>query len=138
VNLVLIFRQLVNSEQFSTVIILLAADLVFGVLAAFKTRTFDLAKIANLLRDDGVKTLVWAATFFFALASAGGQIVGLNFTSMADVVFVGLSASIVGSLLNSFQDLGLPIPPAAAKIGIGRGAQTPGAYPPDRGDQPPS
>jgi hypothetical protein len=137
-SIVQIFHQLTDSKQFSTVIILLAADLVFGVLAAFKTRTFDLARIADLLRDDGVKAVVWAAAFFFAAASAGGEIVGLNLTTIADGAFVGLSASIVGSLLNSFEDLGLPLPPALAKVGIGRGAQAPAAYPADHGDQPPA
>lgn len=137
-NIVQIYHQFVGSQQFSTVVILLTADFVFGVLAAFKTRTFDLSRIADLLRNDGVKTLVWAAVWFFAAVSAGGEIVGLNFSTIADGVFVGLSAALVGSLLNSFQDLGLPIPAPLAKVGIGRAAQAPVAYPPDQGDRPPS
>lgn len=137
-NIVQIFRQFADSQQFSTVIILLAADLVFGVLAAYKTHTFDLSKIANLLKDDGVKTLVWAAVWFFAAVSAGGEIGGINFTTISDGVFAGLSVAIAASVLNSFQDLGLPLPAALAKVGIGRGAQQPTVYPPDQGDQPPA
>lgn len=134
------FRALLDSfltnDQFRTVFILLAADFVFGVGAAVKTRSFVVKRLADIGTDEGGKVLSWAALWTFGALTSGTAIAGVGFATIATGYFALVTASEVGSLFDSFQDLGLPIPPALAKVGIGRDFS--GTPTNDLGDQPPA
>jgi hypothetical protein len=137
-SVIQILREFLHDKQVATVGALLVADRVFGVLAAFKTRTFDITKIGNLLRDDVLaKVLPWLAVFAFAKVQPGDFVAGVNLSTISDTVFVGICAQMGGSLLNSFQDLGFPIPPQLARFGVGRHAQWNTAVIVDQGDRDP-
>lgn len=122
-SLLQVLREFADDKQLSAVALLVAADVVFGVLAALKTRTFDFKRLADFARDDLLgKVVPWLAVFGFGKVTHGDAILGVNFSTISDAVFGLVAASLVASLLTSFQDLGLPLPAAAAKVGIGRGA----------------
>lgn len=135
-----ILSEFAHDKQVATVAVLLAADIVFGILAAFKTRTFDVTRLADFSFDDVVKkVLPWLAVFALAKLAPGNFVAGVNLSSISDGYFAVIVAQMSGSLLNSFQDLGFPIPTALAKIGIGRAAQWSSVLTPvdDQGDQKP-
>lgn len=135
------FRALLDSfltnDQFRTVFILLAADFVFGVAAAVKTRSFVVKRLADIGKDEFLgKVAPWAALWTFGVITQGTSIAGVGFATIATGYFALVTASEVGSLFDSFQDLGLPIPPVLSKVGIGRDFS--GTPTNDLGDQPPA
>jgi len=96
--------------ELQTALILIALDFLLGVGAAFKLGTFRLTYIANFVRNDLLKVLVWAALHVAALFPQNISIVGLDLDQVADVVWIGVLAALVGSLLSSLRDLGLTLP----------------------------
>jgi hypothetical protein len=117
-------HQFLTDKQIATVALLFAADFVFGVGAAIATRTFDITRLGAIGFDDGVKkVLPWLGLYVFSKAAPGDFVGGINFSTIAQAYFGVICAQLAGSLLNSFQDLGFPIPAQLARFGIGRQAQ---------------
>lgn len=115
------FSQILNSfvhdTQVHAVAVLIAADIVFGVVAALKLGTFRWKLIADYLMEDVVgKVVPWLALFAFGKVSTS-SVAGIDFGTIADAAFVTATLALVGSLTQSLQDLGVNVP---AKSGLGR------------------
>jgi len=117
-----ILHSFATDKQLTAVAILIAGDLVFGVLAAIKLKQFQFSYISDFLRADVLgKVLPWLAVFAFSKVTSGDAIAGVNFSTISDGAFLMVTAALAGSVLTSLQDLGLPLPQFAAKVGVGRG-----------------
>jgi hypothetical protein len=112
----------VHDSKFAAVAVLIALDIILGVGAAFYTRTFALQFLANFMRNDVLgKVFPWFVLYSAALASHGATVVvGIDMGNIADGVWVGVVAALVGSLLSSLGDFGVNLPAA-----LGRGSVTP-------------
>ena len=113
-----ILNSFASNEQVKAVAVLIAADLVLGVLAAVKMGQFRLTYISNFLRNDVVgKVVPWFALFALGKTS-GASVVGVDFGTISDAAFVVATAALVGSLATSLKDLGLALPtPIGGRIG---------------------
>src|SRR4249920_623707 len=111
-NITEILHSFAGDEQVKAVIILIVADIILGIIAAVvdSGQHFSLTYIANFLRNDVLgKVVPWFALYALGKTS-GSTILGVDFSTIADGAFVLVSAALVGSLLSSLGDLGLPIP----------------------------
>ncbi len=107
-----ILHSFAGDKQVKAVVILIAADLILGVLAAAKLGTFRLTYISNFLRNDVVgKVLPWFALYAFGQTS-GASVLGVDFGTIADAAFIGVTAALAGSLASSLKDLGIGLPDA--------------------------
>lgn len=119
-SLVHIFQEFVRDKQVDAVGLLVLADVIFGVLAAVKDKTFQLARIVDTLHDDVLaKVVPWLALFVLGKVTTNAGIgigsVDVDFGSIADGFFVGISAAMAASILKSLADLGVSgIPPVLA------------------------
>lgn len=119
-NLVQILQSFAHDKQVDAIGLLVLADVIFGVLAAVKNKTFQLARIVDTLHDDVLaKVVPWLALFTLGKVTAGAGIgvgsVNVDFGSIADGFFVGISAAMAASILKSLADLGVKgIPPVLA------------------------
>jgi hypothetical protein len=96
-----------HNDQLKLVVFLIFADIVLGVIAAFLNHQFVLKHLSAFLRDDVLEKVVpWFALFCLGKANSGFDIVGgLDFGTLADAAFVGVSAALLGSLLKSLSDM---------------------------------
>lgn len=110
-----ILHSFVTDKQVTLVAVLIAADLIFGVAAALKTSTFSLSYLANFAKDDILgKVLPWFALFAFSKVNPGDLVAGIDFGQLATATFAIVTAALVGSLVSSLADLGIPVPQAVA------------------------
>jgi len=100
-------NSFLHNDQLKLVVFLIVADLVLGVIAAVINHTFVLKHITAFLRDDVLEKVVpWFALFCLGKANSGFDIVGsVDFGTLADAAFVGVSAALLGSLLKSLNDM---------------------------------
>jgi energy-converting hydrogenase Eha subunit A len=90
---------------------LIIVDLVLGIAASFYTRTFSLTYIANFTRNDVLgKVFPWFVLSIGAKAHVVNVVGGIDLSTLADGVFVGVVAALVGSLITSLSDFGIPVP----------------------------
>lgn len=107
-----ILAAFARDTQVHAVGILIAADVVFGILAALKTKTFQLQRLVDTLHDDVLaKVLPWLALFAFGKVSSA-SVVGIDFGSVADVFFGGIVVAIGASIVKSLAELGAQPAPA--------------------------
>lgn len=107
-----ILHTFANDKQLKAVAVLIVADLLFGVLASViaKDQHFSLAYIANFMRNDVLSKVVpWFALFALGKTSSA-TVLGIDFGTLADGAWVGVSAALLGSLATSLGDLGVPLP----------------------------
>lgn len=116
-----LLHQIAGDSQLQTILALIVADFVFGILAAWKLGTFQLSYVSNFLRNDIIpKALGWAALDAFAIVAGNQHLLldQLNLTNLAHAAFGVVFLALAGSLLGSLTELGVPgIPPA---LGTGR------------------
>lgn len=120
-TIVAILRQFAHDNQVLLVAFMVAADLIFGVLAAFKTNTFSLKYLAALGKTDILEKVVpWFTLYAFGVV--GGNLVGpLGFSGIATGFFVLITGSIAHSIIGSLAELGVPAAaPINAKLGAGK------------------
>lgn len=126
-----------NDNKVHTVAILVALDLILGVMAAVKTGTFQLSYIAKFLHDDVLGKVVPFFVLYVAGKTAGKGVLigGINFDVISDGAWVIVLAALTGSLLGSVSQLfpGLPVP---ASLGGGE-KQTPQAPEPPQHPETP-
>lgn len=116
-----ILHRIATDSLLQTILVAVTADLLFGILAAFKLGTFNLAYLTNFFRNDILgKAAPWALIDSFAIVAGGANIIipGVDFSNIAQVSGAAVVAALVGSILGSLKDLGLPGVPAA--LGSGR------------------
>lgn len=113
-----IIHAVASDSQTQTVLVLVALDLVLGVLAALKMRTFALTYVANFARND-----VLGKAVPFVVVEAAAVVTGstsiltdrIDLTNIAHGMFGLVVAAMVGSVLTSLTDLGFDVlPPALA------------------------
>lgn len=103
-----IFETLATS-QVQIMVILVAIDVILGVIAAFMKNSFVLGKLAAFM-EKGVIFYV----FGFTILAAVGQ----AFPSLAIVVTVAywlIVLALVGSILDNLGKIGIPIPKTLRK-----------------------
>ena len=94
--------------------ILVALDILLGVLAALKLGTFKFVLISDYLRADVLGKLlpyygIWAAVHI------GGDVMIGDFGLIEETVGAGVIIALTASVLNSIKELGLSaLPPAVA------------------------
>lgn len=125
-NILDVLREIAYGDQLRMIVVVIAADFVFGVAAALyvKPRMFDLAYVAQLLKDDvGLRLLPWVALVVFAkvmpehvtLVDVSG--VSLDFGNLGDGLFALIVAEQAGSILKSLTELGVPTGPLSKLVG---------------------
>lgn len=117
-----ILHQFATDTQTKTILLLIGADLILGVLAAFKAGTFKLTYVANFARNDLLgKVVPFFAVDALAMVAGSTDVVipGLDLSIVADGMFVAVTAAMVGSLVSSLTDLGVALP---ASLGRGTSA----------------
>jgi hypothetical protein len=91
-------------------LILVLADFVLGVIAAFKVGNFRISYVADFLRNDILFKLV-PYFVLYALAIVAGNtsvfIPGLDFGVLAGAAYAVLVAAWIGSIVSSIRTLGL-------------------------------
>lgn len=119
-----IVHAVATDSQTTTVAALIVLDLVLGVLAALKTRTFALSYVANFARNDvlGKAVPFFVVDGFSAVAGNASVVVDqVDLTNVAHGMFVAITAAMVGSVVSSLKDLGFDVLPPA----LGRGNPPP-------------
>lgn len=113
-----ILSSFAHDTQLQAVALLIAADFIFGILAALKANVFRLTYVANLARNDVLgKVVPWFFIFAFAKASNSADIVGpIDWSHANDAVFGLVTLALGGSILKSLSDLGVQMP---AQLGGG-------------------
>jgi len=118
-----LIHSFVTDEQFKAVAAAIVVDLVLGVAAAVYLHTFRLTYLANFARNDVLgKVFPFFVLHSAAIVAGGTNVVipGLDVGNLSDATFAIVLAALVGSILKSLADFGLPLPAA-----IGGGAATP-------------
>ena len=107
-----------SDSQFAWVAGMIVLDLVLGVAAAFYTNTFSLSYIANFMRNDVLgKVFPWFVLSVGAKSGVVDVAFGIDLDTIADGVFVAVVAALVGSLVTSLGDSGVPVPGPLARRG---------------------
>ncbi len=91
-------------NQIQTIVLLVAIDVVLGIISALMKKEFVLGKLAGFMQK-GVVGFV----FGFAVLAAVGQ----SFPSLAIVVTVAfwlVILALIGSILDNLTKIGVPIP----------------------------
>lgn len=113
-NITQILQSFANDTQVHAAIVLIVADVVFGVLAAIKLHSFTLVRIADTLRDDVLgKIAPWLALFALGKVS-NAEVAGIDFGTAADAAWIGASVAIGASILGSIRELGVNLPDTLA------------------------
>lgn len=111
-----------HDNKVHVALILVAADLILGVIAAFKAGNFRFSYLADFLRNDILfKLLPYFAMYVLALVSGGVDIVipGLDFGFLAGAAYATLVAAIGASILNSVYELKIiPKKPQALALAV--------------------
>ena len=120
-DLATILGSFVKDSQFTAVVVLIVVDIVLGVGASFynKGQTFALTYLANFMRNDVLgKVFPWFILYAGAKASHGTTVLlGIDMGNIADGVWVGVLAALVGSLVSSLGDFGVAVPPQLGRGG---------------------
>jgi hypothetical protein len=110
-----LLHSFAQNTQLHVILYLWIADLVLGVLSAVITHMFRLSYLADTLRNDGLKVLTWFVLFALGKTAPSTQLLGtIDLGTVADGVFVGLTAAFVGSILSSIRTFGIDMPTAVA------------------------
>lgn len=111
-----ILASFARDAQLQAALVLIAADVILGVLAAVKDKTFRLVRIADTLRDDVLgKVLPWLAVFALSKVSSA-DVLGVDFGAAATIAWGGVVLALGASIAGSLKDLGVNLPePIAGK-----------------------
>lgn len=103
-----------HDDKVTVVAILIAVDLVLGVVAAVQAGTFRLAYIADFMHRDVLGKVVPFFVIYAAdKASSSADVVGpIDFGNLSAAAFVAVTAALAGSILASINDLGVAMPTA--------------------------
>jgi len=99
-QLIALFR----TTQIQWIVILIAIDVVLGIIAALMKKDFRLGKLANFM----VKPVLGYVLGFAVLEMVASALPSLAFVVM--VAFVLIVLALVGSILNNLGKMGLGLP----------------------------
>ncbi len=113
-----LLREFGNDTKLHIALLLLVADLLFGVVAALKLGTFRFSYFADFLKTDVLgKVVPYFILYSLALVAGhedGIVIPGLDFGILAGAAYGALVIAFTGSILSSLRHLGLALPDAFA------------------------
>jgi hypothetical protein len=118
-----VVREFANDKQLHAVLILIALDLILGVIAAVRLGTFAVSKVSAFLKDDVLaKVVPWFVIFGFAKFAPSVDVLGIDLNQIQTVLWALVLAALTGSLLGSLNDLGVSMP---KEIGTGENQGAP-------------
>lgn len=109
------FHAFFNDERVQVVLLLVAIDLLLGVIVALKKGDFRLSFVADFARNDILGKVAPFAVLYAGYKYAGSAdivIPGFDLEVAMNAAWVVVLAALVGSLLGSVKDLGLQQLPA--------------------------
>jgi hypothetical protein len=102
-----------HDDKVVAALALVVVDLVLGVGAAVKLKTFRLSYFGDFGRNDILYKLLPYYVLYSAALLAGHETIvipGLDLGVIAGSAYVVFMAQWVGSILNSLKELGIPVP----------------------------
>lgn len=103
-----VVREFAHDKQLHAVIVLIALDLILGVVAAVRTGKFAFTKVSAFLKDDVLsKVLPWFAVFAAAKFAPSVDIAGVDLNQVQTALWGLVTVALVFSLTSSLADLGL-------------------------------
>lgn len=103
-----VVQLFVDDTQLKAVVVLIALDIVVGIIAAVATGKFALSKVAAFLKDDVLgKVLPWFAVFAAAKFAPSVEVLGVDLNQIQTVLWAAVGVALVFSLTASLNDLGL-------------------------------
>ena len=92
------------TSQIQMIVVLIAVDVVLGILAALAKKNFVLGKLAGFM----VKPVLGYVLGFVVLVMVGKALPGLAI--VATIAYFLIILSLIGSILDNLGKLGLPMP----------------------------
>lgn len=97
-----------NDSKLRIVVILIAVDVLVGIIAAIKMGTFTLSYVADFMRNDVLfKLLPWFILYSAGKLTSKDTIPGINFATLANGAFGMITLALAGSIMSSLYQLGL-------------------------------
>jgi len=96
--------SLFATSQIKTIVLLIALDLVLGIVAALLKKEFVLGKLGGFMKRGVLKYVLG----FAVLALVGQALPGL--AMIVTLAYFLILLALVGSILDNLGKLGLPIP----------------------------
>ena len=104
------FHAFFNDTRTQIVLLLVALDLILGVVASLKVGNFRLSFVADFARNDLLGKVVPFAFLYAGYKYASGAdivIPGIDLQVITDAAWAIVLVALGGSLLGSLKDLGL-------------------------------
>jgi hypothetical protein len=118
VSLPVAISQFFHDDLVTYFLLVVALDIVLGLIAAFKTGTFTLHRIGDFARDDLLYKFAPWAVFYVGDKVAGSPDVaaGIDTGVVAGVIYAFVMAQLAASILKSVKDIypNLPLPASLA------------------------
>lgn len=92
------------TTQMKVIVVLMAIDVVLGIIAALVKKKFVLNQLGNFMKGS-----VLAYIFGFAVIEMVGQALP-RLARLVPVVFVLVVIALIGSIIGNLGKLGLPLP----------------------------
>lgn len=128
-NISAALTALAHDQRVVWALVLVAVDLVLGVLAAAKLGQFALAKVAAFARDDLLfKLAPWAVLYVASKLAPGGDH-WLNLDVVQNTVYGLVAAAWAASIVTSLHQLGFGAVAGLARITGSEHGQGPPAVP---------
>ena len=113
------------------VLIMVALDLLLGIIASIKTRQFKFSWVAGFAQDDLLgKVFPWFLIYAASKYAPNVSVLGIDMTAIEKIVFAAVATALAGSMLSSLKDLGLPLPAPSALPKMFGGEKEPPPPPP--------
>jgi phage-related holin len=96
--------EIFATPQIQMIVILIAVDVVLGILAALLKKDFILGKLAGFM----MKPVLGYVFGFAVLVMVGQALPGL--TAVAEIAYFLIVLALIGSILDNLAKLGVPIP----------------------------
>jgi hypothetical protein len=103
-----LLQSFANDNKLEIVLILIVVDLILGICAAVKMKSFTLSYIGDFLKRDVLfKVVPWFTLYSAGKLTTGDAIPGIDFETLANGAFGIIVAALVGSIGSSLLQLGL-------------------------------
>lgn len=96
--------ELFESSQMQWIVLLIAVDVVLGIVAAFVRKDFKFGHVAKFMKSGIIRYV-----FGFAVVALVAQ-AWPSLAFITQVAFVLIAAALVASILRNLGKLGLPLP----------------------------
>ncbi len=108
-QLLQLLQVLLANDQVRLILALIGADVLVGIAASIRTKTFQLCRLGDFLATKIVPYLLGYGAVRMVVA------VMPDWEPYGKAVWLIVVAALVGDLAGNLQQLGLPLPPALSK-----------------------